>query len=248
MVLTQRSNILILAIVCAAFAGCPATTSNSVVNSQTRLMADSAQPNPSEVSRPQFRSSAALRESPLSHYHNAEYGFALRFPRNYILEEGNIQEHSYFLKRQEQLDLEQPGARLLATLLIPEDGYPNTNFLHGSLQLIVDENQAPEICRQVPSADGLRGSAIRGLATQGLQLGGAQTQSTVAGTQIVERDYAAWANGACLKFSLVVAVDDLTGDSDLKPADPVKIMHQLERIVSSLQTSQDRFSILRPMR
>src|SRR5437660_1059992 len=71
------------------------------------------------------------RELSISTYNNPAYGVSFRYPRNYGLEEGNVQEHSYFLKRQEELSIEQPGATLIATVLIPEDAYPNTTFEHG---------------------------------------------------------------------------------------------------------------------
>src|SRR5256714_3967280 len=66
------------------------------------------------------------RELAISTYNNPGYGVSFRYPRNYTLEEGSVQEHSYFLKRQEELSIEQPGATLVATVLIPEDAYPNT--------------------------------------------------------------------------------------------------------------------------
>src|ERR1700719_1842904 len=52
----------------------------------------------------------APREAFLSTYNNPEEGISLRYPRNYSLEEGDLEEHSFFLKRQEDLDSEQPAA------------------------------------------------------------------------------------------------------------------------------------------
>src|SRR6267142_902331 len=86
-------------------------------------------------------------ESFLATYHNPEEGISFRYPRNYSLEEGDVTEHSFFLKRQDDLDIERPGAVLVATVLIPEDGYPNTTFEHGSLQLVVDESVSEKGCR-----------------------------------------------------------------------------------------------------
>src|SRR5579859_7130715 len=90
---------------------------------------------------------AAPRETFLSSYSNPEEGISFRYPRYYALEEGDLEEHSFFLKRQDDLDIEQPGTRLVATVLIPEDSYPNTTFEHGSLQLFVDDYATPENCK-----------------------------------------------------------------------------------------------------
>src|SRR5260370_9601866 len=43
----------------------------------------------------------ATHEGFLSTYHNPEEGVSFRYPRNYSLEEGDVQERSFFLKSQE---------------------------------------------------------------------------------------------------------------------------------------------------
>src|SRR5256885_1651453 len=42
------------------------------------------------------------RQLSLSAYNNPEHGVAFRYPRQYALEEGDVHEHSYFLKRSEE--------------------------------------------------------------------------------------------------------------------------------------------------
>src|SRR5712664_4918330 len=91
-------------------------------------------------------------EAFLSTYNNPEEGISFRYPRNYYLKERDIQERSFFLQRQEDVDSEQPGAKLLATVLIPEDGYPNTTFEHGSLQLVVNEVESEKGCLAINEA------------------------------------------------------------------------------------------------
>src|SRR2546421_363245 len=135
------------------------------------------------------------RELSISAYNNPEYGVSFRYPRNYALEEGNVQEHSYFLKRQEELSIEQPGATLIATVLIPEDAYPNTTFEHGSLQLVTNEFLTEESCGQVFGSTEASTLGIKGLAIPGLQFQGTETTLSPAGTRVLERDYAGFLNG-----------------------------------------------------
>jgi hypothetical protein len=105
------------------------------------------------------------REAFLSTYSNPERGISFRYPRNYALEEGDVLERSFFLKRQEDLDIEQPGSILVATVLIPEDGYPNTTFEHGSLQLVIDESVSEKGCRDAL----ITGSTVNGSGTTTVQ-------------------------------------------------------------------------------
>ncbi len=185
------------------------------------------------------------RESFLSTYRNPEQGIAFRYPRYYALEEGDLEEHSFFLKRQQDLDIEQPGARLLATLLIPEDGYPNTTFEHGSLQLLVNDSATPETCQRLSESNEQGTSSPKTLTIQGVLFRGTESQYETGGTQVLERNYAGFSGQRCYEFKLVVAAEvaaeAATDPSGItKPADETRIMRQLEKIVGSAQFQESR--------
>jgi len=177
----------------------------------------------------------AARETFISVYNNPEEGISFRYPRNYSLEEGDVEERSYFLKRQEDLDIQQPGAALVATVMIPEDGYPNTTFEHGSLQVVINASATEKSCRDTSllSSQAAPGKSI---TVQGIVFSGSEQASEMAGTTRLERAYAGYSRGSCYEFLLTVAAD-ATADRDgfSKPADIAKIMKQLERIVLSTQ-------------
>ena len=132
--------------------------------------------------------------------------------------------------------MEQPGATLLATILIPEDAYPNTTFEHGSLQLITEEAWARQACRQTETLGDGESRRLKGMMLQGISFEGQENQSITGGTVVVERDYSGFQNGTCYEFALVVASRD-SSDESAKPADVTKIMKQLEKIASSLRVS-----------
>ncbi len=175
------------------------------------------------------------REAFLSTYNNPEEGISFRYPRNYSLEEGDVTEHSFFLKRQDDLDIERPGAVLVATVLIPEDGYPNTTFEHGSLQLVVDESVSEKGCRDAVVA---RSSvnASGSTTVQGVVFFWNEQESETGGAKLLERAYAGYSQGTCYEFVLTLAAEEMPDpDGFKKPADTAKIMKQLVKIVSSTQ-------------
>jgi hypothetical protein len=172
-------------------------------------------------------------ESFLSTYNNPEEGISFRYPRNYSLEEGDIEEHSFFLQRQEDLDSEQSGAKLLATVLMPEDGYPNTTFEHGSLQLAVNEADSEKGCLAASEVGGTS-SGSRALTIQGVAFHWTGEETEIAGSKILERKYAGYSEGTCYQFRLVLAADESPDpDGFTKKADMIRIMKQLENIVGS---------------
>ena len=177
---------------------------------------------------------AAHREALLSTYKNLQSGISFRYPRNYALEEGDVQEHSFFLKTQQDLDLEQPGATLVATVVIPEDGYPNTTFEHGSLQLVTDESPSEKACRSATARVGANASGS--IAVQGTAFSWTEESSETAGVALVERAYVGYSQGTCYQFLLSVAADEASDANGFqKPADVPRIMKQLERIILSTQ-------------
>jgi len=192
----------------------------------------------SKHSRP-LHSAAAHRETPreafLATYNNPEEGISFRYPRNYALEEGDVLERSFFLKRQEDLDIERPGATLVATILIPEDGYPNTTFEHGSLQLLINESASEKGCRNsLIAASSVKSSGTT--TVQGVVFSWSEQESETGGAKLLERTYTGYSQRTCYAFSLTVVAEE-TPDPDgfKKPADTVKIMKQLEKIILSAQ-------------
>jgi hypothetical protein len=242
---TMLGRVLFIVVVVALgsieLAGCggEAARSAQTTGAQTSAAGAGSNKNTSQAplatrpARPSQREFA--RQTSLSIYHNPEEGISFRYPRNYSLEEGDVQESSFFLKRQEDLDSERPGATLLATLLIPEDGYPNTTFEHGSLQLVADGAGTEKDCRE-SSPVGSNGNTSRITTIQGIEFRWREQESVTAGTKILERAYAGYSQATCYEFLLTVVAEEAPDpDGFRKPADTGKIMKQLEKVVASAQ-------------
>jgi hypothetical protein len=230
--------VLIVGVGCVGFAGCRGEAAPSA--HATRAQINSGATGPINEARhiPRNAShSRPLRNTPhesfLSTYNNPEEGISFRYPRNYYLEEGDIQERSFFLQRQEDVDSEQPGAKLLVTVLIPEDGYPNTTFEHGSLQLVVNEAESEKGCLTI-SDMGVTGNGSRALTIQGVTFHWTGEETEIAGSRILERKYTGYSQGSCYQFRLVLAAEEsLDPDGFTKKADMIRIMKQLENVVGS---------------
>lgn len=236
-----QRNLLIVLVAAAEWmnsAGCRGEAARSNY-AQARIGSSPAVPN--NEYRPTTRNGTRARpsrtdtphQSFLSIYNNPEEGISFRYPRNYSLEEGEVEEHSFFLKRQEELDSEQPGTKLLVTVLIPEDAYPKTTFEHGSLQLTIIEAETESACQET-SAGETTGNGSRTVTEQGIVLHWSGQETEIAGTKILQRNYAGYSQGTCYQFRLTVAAEEsLDPDGFSKAADMVRIMKQLENIVAS---------------
>ena len=177
----------------------------------------------------------APRESALSAYTSAEYGVEFRYPRNYALEEREPEDLPG-VRSEAELQSEQPGAVLVATVVVPEDSYPNTNFAGGSLQFGVNRYLTAEGCRDFLISQTGDSIGPTGVTTvQGVAFAWAENDEGDGGTEFFERDYAGFSNGTCYEFFLRVGVGAASDEDGVRPADEKRILSHLEKIVSSLQ-------------
>ncbi len=231
--------VLIAGVGWVGFAGCRGEAARSPQAMRAQISSSAAVPinEARQIPRNATHARPLRRDTPhesfLSTYNNPEEGISFRYPRNYSLEEGEIQERSFFLQRQEDLDGEQPGAKLLATVLIPEDGYPNTTFEHGSLQLAVNEAESEKGCLAV-SEVGITGSGSRALTVQGVAFHWSGEETEIGGSKILQRKYAGYSQGTCYQFRLILAAEESPDPNGFtKNADMVRIMKQLQNVVTS---------------
>jgi hypothetical protein len=188
----------------------------------------------------------APRESGWSTYSSPEYGVTFRYPRNYPLDEGPLATaDTSGLRNQEELQSEQRGAVLVATIVVPDDSFPNTTFAGGSVQFAVSRYLPEGGCQDFPitrmgDAKGLSGT----ITIHGVPFTWADRDEGDVTTEFLERDYAGFANDTCYEFFIRVGVG-APGDTDeLKPVNQKKILGQLEKIVASLQLQPKAVSVL----
>jgi hypothetical protein len=191
----------------------------------------------------------APRESPLSTYSNPDYGLTFQYPRNYPLDEGPLDEETAEnvagLRNQEELESEQPGGVLAATIIVPDDSFPNTTFAGGSVQFAVNRYLAGEGCRNYPVERlGDSGGSTGSKTIQGVAFAWADSDAGDGDAEFLERDYAGFANGTCYEFFVRVGVENGSDSEHVKPVNQKKVVGQLEKIVGSVQWQAREVSVL----
>ena len=227
-----------------------------------------------------------VRDSAFAKYADPEYGVLFRYPRNFALIDSGDEDSdsdrviSWQQAKQagagvrtaEELNADDPGAALLATIVVPDDAYPNTSFAGGSIQFAVNRYQTAGSCRanlaaRVGDARGTSGTVM----AQGVAFAWVDTDSGDGNTEFSERDYAGFANDACYEFFVRVGVKAVggatlqnvsAGAADVTtPAagalsvtseesaasrrpDERKIIAHLEKVVASLQVESGSASVL----
>jgi hypothetical protein len=227
---TRRRIILLLLLVLLAIpvclSGCNTTRARSTPTRSSIVKAQTPAPSSSKH---------APRDSAFSVYNNPAYGVSFRYPRTYSLAEEDLADGSS-LKTQQQLQSDQPGALLIATVEIPSDAYPNTTFSEGHLQFAVNPQATAESCRSFvapPDSDG-SGAADKTIV-QGIPFYW-RDRGLITSESTFNRDYAGYSNGTCYEFFLqVVSTPASSSAVPINQADLGKILRPFEKTISSLQ-------------
>jgi hypothetical protein len=250
----------------------------SVRREKARVLASStARPTVASVVKASERVARAAPLDPaFARYAAPEYGVSFRYPRVFALlasnegDEGADQVISWQQAREkgagvrtaEELAADDPGAALLATIVIPDDAYPNTSFAGASVQFAINRYQTAGTCQAnlAARAGDAKGSSGTVMA-RGITFGFIDIDAGDGNTEYYERDYAGFANGACYEFFVRVGVaaaapqqnlqnvsatgtadgggldTGVTGEESVgyRAPNERKIFGQLEKIVVSLQ-------------
>jgi hypothetical protein len=153
-------------------------------------------------------------------------------------EQGNIDSaDSDSLLSQESLEAAQPGALHVASVLIPDDAYPNTTFASGHLQFVINPHATAESCRAlVAPPDSTSPAAPHDLFLQDIHFYWRDRGSVAPSILSASREYAGFSGGACYEFFLQVAsTPSADSVSPTAPADLAKILRPLVKSVSSFQ-------------
>jgi hypothetical protein len=161
-------------------------------------------------------------------YVNATYGVSFSYPRKYSLQAGERKSSmpvpASFLK---------PGAIQVATVDMPDDQYPETDFSAALLNVSVNPGLTAEECGQfVPNSKDAE-AAKPASAKLGInEFAELEQMSGENDRQSDLKYFHVFKNGACYEFALDVEISRKP-DVELAQADCGKIFQQLEKILAT---------------
>ncbi len=165
-------------------------------------------------------------------YVNGTYGVSFSYPRKYSLQSGNKKSDSpssmpvaaNFLK---------PGAIEIASVDMPDDSYPDTDFSSALLNVSVNSGMTAAECAQfVPAgkdSEAARAVTVKLGANEFSEL---EQMNGETNRQSDLKYFHVFKNGACYEFALDVETS-AKPDTDFVQLDRGKIFQQLEKILTT---------------
>jgi hypothetical protein len=191
-------------------------------------------PTASAAATPEAPKKAAKRHRPASAtYVNGTYGVSFSYPRKYSLQSGDKQStapmQNSFLKS---------GAVQVATVDMPDDSYPDTDFSSALLNVSVNPGMTTEDCSQFVAGSKDAGEVKPNTVKLGSNEFSEFEQINGEGNRKSDLKYFhLFKNGACYEFALDVDTTVKT-DGDLAQVDRGKVFHQLEKILASARIKE----------
>lgn len=181
-------------------------------------------------------------------YVNSTYGVSFSYPRKYSLQPGD---------KQKEMPVEaafsKPGAVEVASVDMPDGGFPDTDFSSALLNLSVRpgstadecasfaETQAPADASSSPSTESLK-STLDSAKPTTVKLGANEFSELeqMKGTGEHQSDlkyFHVFKNGACYEFALDVETSR-KADEELAQVDRGQVFKQLEKILASAKIKE----------
>jgi hypothetical protein len=170
-------------------------------------------------------------------YVNATYGVSFSYPRKYSLQAGEKKSFrpvpASFLK---------PGAIQVASVDMPDNLYPDTDFSSALLNVSVNPGLTAEECGQfVPNSKNAEAAKPATAKLGSNEFAELEQMNGEGNSQSDLKYFHLFKNGACYEFALDVETSRKP-DVDLAQADRGKIFQQLEKIVATARIKEVELS------
>jgi len=161
-------------------------------------------------------------------YVNGTYGVSFSYPRKYSLQSGDKKSSAPV-----QANFLNPGAVEIASVDMPNDSYPETDFSSALLNVSVNPGMTAEECGQFAAgpkeSEATKPTALKLGTNEFTELEQMSGETT---RQSDLKYFHLFKNGACYEFALDVETSR-KADEELAQTDRGKIFQQLEKILST---------------
>jgi hypothetical protein len=169
-------------------------------------------------------------------YVNKTYGVSLSYPTKYSLSVGEKAQLSWPELGPVEMDFVRPGGLTLATLRLPENSYPDTDFASAFMTVSVNTNLSPAQCAQFAFPQANSGGNV---PSSKVQMGSIEFQQVESlsgdARQADAKYYHAFQNETCYEFTLGLGTTVTGVEDGTTPVDREQVFSKLERILGSVK-------------
>jgi hypothetical protein len=226
---TVMAVVLVLAIACSKKSDKPVAK----ISVPSMPAATGAAPS-TNVAAPAVAKRVVKKQRPANAtYVNATYGVSFSYPRKYSLQAGNKK-----LSMPVPASFLKGGAIQVATVDMPDDLYPDTDFSSALLNVSVNPDLTADECGQfVPNSKDAEAAKPTNAKLGANVFAELEQMNGEANAQSDLKYFHLFKNGACYEFALEV-VTSRKANEDLAQVDRGQVFKQLEKILTTARIKE----------
>lgn len=172
-------------------------------------------------------------------YSDPNSGISFRYPRKFGLATGDKAEAEFADMGPAPMNFVQPGGVTVATVNMPEQSYPGTDFTTGFFNVNVNRSLSEQECSQFAFVD-TRDADGEPLEADKVKIGSLELQKTSefsadAMKQAEAQYFHRYENGACYEFVLGLGTAGYGTKEEIKPVDHDQVFSRLEKILETVK-------------
>jgi hypothetical protein len=170
-------------------------------------------------------------------YKESAYGVSFRYPRKYALKTGDEAHRDLAGLGPLPTNFVQPGGVVVATVELPHNAYPDTDFASAFFNVSVNRSLSAEECGQFALPVHLETEPVPAAKVKigATEFDEVEDVDARMPKQADAKYYHVFQNGACYEFALGLGTTGGDNDAELKPVDRAAVFGKLERILATVK-------------
>jgi len=241
--------VLLAASACSKQSSKPALVgvSSPAANSPTPTIAEVTPVTPAAVAPTTSTKKAAKKRPANVTYSDANSGVSFLYPRKALLISGDkvkpelagARDDSKNVTTNAPMNFVQPGGVTIATVALPNNSYPGTDFASAFFDVNVNHSLSAQECEHFAFVD-TRNADGEPVDAEKVKVGATEMEMTSNfSANAIKQDetqyYHNYQNGSCYEYVLGLGTEGFATEGGVKPVDRDKVFARLEKILATVK-------------
>jgi hypothetical protein len=174
-------------------------------------------------------------------YSDSNSGLSFLYPRKFSVISGDTAQAEFAAVGDVPMNFVQPGGIAIATVALPANAYPGTDFASGFFNVSVNRAISQQECSHFAFVD-TRNADGEPVDAEKVKIGGNDMEMTSDFTasaikQVETQYYHNYANGFCYEYSLGLSTEGFTTEGNILHVNRDEVFAKLEKILATVKVN-----------
>jgi hypothetical protein len=174
-------------------------------------------------------------------YSDANSGLSFLYPRKFSVISGDSAQAEFAAVGDVPMNFVQPGGVAIATVALPANAYPGTDFASGFFNVSVNRAISQQECSHFAFVD-TRNADGEPVDAEKVKIGGNDMEMTSDFTasdikQVETQYYHNYVDGSCYEYSLGLSTEGFTTEGNIQHVNRDEVFAKLEKILATVKVN-----------